>query len=137
MPRWGLDFVAVNDVLDCVQVTVGENETNIASKKALTNQPLVQELILLGSGCQSVQKNFLDGGLSLGNYLKFFHHKTTYILPHHDKGFSSQGNSNVLHLLGLHIVSQNNEDLFILIEEHMSSLEVFNFFGRELPLKNE
>ena len=52
----------------------------------------------------------------------------TYVLTHHNDSFTSQSDTNLLHLLGLNIVRQDHDDLGVFIEVLVGRGEVVDLF---------
>ena len=113
------DLVCQNLVTDGLEVTVGEDESDV------TLDVWKKTLVLWG-----VCDEALHGTTNLRIVLVFAHlpyrSKLPYhsVLSHKDNTLTTEGLSNLVHLLGADIVDTNDEDRAVLFEEALELIEI-------------
>jgi hypothetical protein len=116
---WCSNLVGEDLVTDGLEIVVGENESNIASDVRK------KTLILWG-----IRKEALDGTTDLYESQNHHFHSTvdcvSYhgVLSHQDNALTTEGLTNLVHLLGADIVNGDDEDAAILLEKALQLIEI-------------
>ena len=95
------DTVGQDLVLDGGKVTVGEDETNVAANQR-------EKTLELGVLSDEALKSTTDHG----------------VLTHQNDGLTTEGDTDLVHLLGGDIVNTNDEDVLVGIKEALELIEV-------------
>lgn len=106
----GSDTVGKDLLLDSGQVAVGENETNVALDVG-------HQALELGVLNNETLESTADHG----------------VLSHQDDTLSTEGDTDLVHLLGRHIVDTDNEDGAVLIEKGLELIKVSSLGSGTAP----